>query len=92
MPVTRNMDELRADSETLSSICHQMAVAMKLTGVLDAYTAQPQLLAQKMINAYQDMQLKYWSLREERFCPYDCDNCHDDECPCDRLGCAGNPL
>lgn len=26
------------------------------------------------------------------FCPYDCDNCHSDECPCDRLGCAGKPL
>lgn len=22
-------------------------------------------------------------------CPFDCDNCHDDDCPCDRLGCAG---
>lgn len=25
-------------------------------------------------------------------CPYDCDGCHDEDCPCDRLGCAGNPL
>ena len=25
-------------------------------------------------------------------CPYDCDGCHDENCPCDRLGCAGNPL
>lgn len=23
-------------------------------------------------------------------CPYDCDSCHDDECPCGRLGCAGS--
>lgn len=23
-------------------------------------------------------------------CPYDCDNCHDGECPCNRLGCAGD--
>ena len=22
-------------------------------------------------------------------CPYDCDVCHDEDCPCDRLGCAG---
>lgn len=26
------------------------------------------------------------------FCPYDCDSCHDESCPCDRLGCEGNPL
>lgn len=23
------------------------------------------------------------------YCPYDCDHCHNDECPCDRVGCAG---
>lgn len=23
-------------------------------------------------------------------CPFDCDRCHSDECPCDRLGCAGS--
>jgi len=23
------------------------------------------------------------------YCPYDCDLCHSDDCPCDRLGCAG---
>lgn len=23
-------------------------------------------------------------------CPYDCDVCHDSECPCDRAGCAGS--
>lgn len=23
------------------------------------------------------------------FCPHDCDNCHNDECPCTRVGCAG---
>lgn len=23
------------------------------------------------------------------WCPYDCDSCHDDECPCERSGCAG---
>jgi hypothetical protein len=23
------------------------------------------------------------------YCPYDCDPCHDDTCPCDRAGCAG---
>lgn len=22
-------------------------------------------------------------------CPYDCDGCHSEDCPCDRLGCAG---
>jgi hypothetical protein len=27
---------------------------------------------------------------ELEHCPYDCDNCHSDECPCDRSGCAGN--
>jgi hypothetical protein len=26
------------------------------------------------------------------YCPFDCDSCHSDDCPCDRLGCAGNPL
>lgn len=26
------------------------------------------------------------------YCPYDCDSCHSDECPCDRLGCEGDPL
>jgi hypothetical protein len=25
----------------------------------------------------------------EEFCPYDCDRCHDVDCPCVRLGCAG---
>ena len=25
-------------------------------------------------------------------CPFDCDSCHDEDCICDRLGCAGNPL
>ena len=24
------------------------------------------------------------------YCPWDCDHCHDDECPCDRLGCEGS--
>lgn len=24
------------------------------------------------------------------FCPFDCDSCHSDDCPCDRLGCAGH--
>lgn len=23
------------------------------------------------------------------YCPYDCDHCHNEDCPCDRLGCAG---
>jgi hypothetical protein len=23
-------------------------------------------------------------------CPFDCDLCHSDDCPCDRLGCAGH--
>jgi hypothetical protein len=23
------------------------------------------------------------------YCPYDCDSCHDEDCPCDRMGCAG---
>lgn len=25
----------------------------------------------------------------EDVCPYDCDYCHSEDCPCDRLGCAG---
>lgn len=28
-------------------------------------------------------------LLQNEFCPFDCDNCHSDTCPCDRLGCAG---
>lgn len=24
-------------------------------------------------------------------CPYDCDPCHGDECPCPRAGCQGEP-
>lgn len=24
------------------------------------------------------------------YCPWDCDSCHDYDCPCDRLGCAGS--
>jgi hypothetical protein len=24
-------------------------------------------------------------------CPYDCDHCHDGDCPCPRQGCAGDP-
>jgi hypothetical protein len=27
---------------------------------------------------------------EIEVCPYDCDSCHDSDCPCDRLGCAGS--
>ena len=27
---------------------------------------------------------------EPTHCPYDCDGCHDYDCPCDRLGCAGS--
>lgn len=23
-------------------------------------------------------------------CPYDCDSCHGEECPCDRMGCEGD--
>lgn len=22
-------------------------------------------------------------------CPFDCDSCHDEDCICERLGCAG---
>lgn len=28
-------------------------------------------------------------LEEPEFCPHDCDNCHGDDCPCTRMGCAG---
>jgi len=27
---------------------------------------------------------------EPDVCPFDCDSCHDEDCPCDRLGCAGS--
>lgn len=27
---------------------------------------------------------------EQDVCPYDCDSCHDSDCPCERLGCAGS--
>lgn len=27
---------------------------------------------------------------EADYCPYDCDSCHDVDCPCDRMGCAGD--
>lgn len=27
---------------------------------------------------------------EPDHCPYDCDSCHDEDCPCDRMGCAGS--
>jgi hypothetical protein len=27
---------------------------------------------------------------EQDVCPFDCDSCHDEDCPCDRLGCAGS--
>lgn len=33
--------------------------------------------------------LTRWEEIRPQVCPYDCDGCHDDECPCDRLGCAG---
>lgn len=23
-------------------------------------------------------------------CPWDCDGCHSSDCPCDRMGCAGD--
>lgn len=23
-------------------------------------------------------------------CPFDCDSCHDPDCPCDRMGCEGS--
>lgn len=23
-------------------------------------------------------------------CPFDCDHCHGEDCPCERLGCAGH--
>lgn len=26
------------------------------------------------------------------FCPFDCDSCHDPDCPCDRMGCAGSDV
>jgi hypothetical protein len=29
------------------------------------------------------------AMLEPTHCPWDCDGCHDDECPCDRMGCAG---
>ena len=33
--------------------------------------------------------LSRWEQIRPQVCPYDCDGCHSDECPCDRLGCAG---
>lgn len=27
--------------------------------------------------------------RHINVCPFDCDGCHDDDCICGRLGCAG---
>lgn len=27
---------------------------------------------------------------EANICPFDCDSCHDEDCPCERLGCAGS--
>lgn len=26
----------------------------------------------------------------EIVCPYDCDSCHGEDCPCDRIGCDGD--
>lgn len=23
-------------------------------------------------------------------CPWDCDSCHDEDCPCTRMGCKGS--
>lgn len=34
--------------------------------------------------------LTRWEELRPYVCPFDCDRCHDDDdCPCDRLGCAG---
>lgn len=33
--------------------------------------------------------LTRWEQIRPHVCPYDCDNCHDESCPCERLGCAG---
>lgn len=31
-----------------------------------------------------------WEQIRPQVCPFDCDSCHDDDqCPCERLGCAG---
>lgn len=29
-------------------------------------------------------------LRAAQACPFDCDACHGDNCPCDRFGCEGS--
>lgn len=28
-------------------------------------------------------------LEQVEICPFDCDPCHGDNCPCDRVGCEG---
>lgn len=33
--------------------------------------------------------LTRWEELRPEWCPYDCDGCHHEECPCDRMGCAG---
>ena len=34
----------------------------------------------------------FWTVESDpaEVCPYDCDSCHDSDCPCDRLGCGGS--
>jgi hypothetical protein len=26
------------------------------------------------------------------YCPWDCDHCHSEDCPCDRAGCSGSDV
>lgn len=34
----------------------------------------------------------FWTITPDPpdVCPFDCDSCHGEDCPCDRLGCEGS--
>ena len=56
-------------------------------------------MAGELSDVYQDVVAMVSYLSEEEklqllaelpsVCPYDCDGCHGEECPCERMGCAG---
>lgn len=51
---------------------------------------QPEGVHDALADARHLMTRYNWVIGFEAVCPFDCDRCHDEDCPCDRLGCAGS--
>lgn len=80
-PITARFDEELGDFLDVQEA--------RLRTALEGFMPDAQLVNQLVVSLRFTARVA-WDKGAE-VCPYDCDNCHSEDCPCDRLGCAGHP-